>query len=201
MYKSMKNKAKKAVSMAIKEKAEEAHTELKHCPNRMFRLVIRLRTDSKDVEGGRCMRGSDGKLCFREKERGNVWKGYMEGIMNEENLLDHNVEGDAVEGSVVCVNREDVLLALNENRKSPWASDVSLELIAAHVGVGIQVMAGICQKVLDGFGMPAEWALSIVVPIFNGNGDIRNCSCYGAVKLPEHGMKVVERVLQKGFVK
>ena len=33
---------------------------------------------------------------------------------------DHNVEGDAVEGPVVCVSTEEVLHALNENRKSPW---------------------------------------------------------------------------------
>ena len=45
--------------------------------------------------------------------------------------------------------------------------------------------------------MPVEWALNIVVPIFNGKGDIRNCSCYRAVKLLEHGMKVVERVFKK----
>ena len=45
--------------------------------------------------------------------------------------------------------------------------------------------------------MPAEWALRIVVLIFKGKGDIKSCSCYGAVKLLEHGMKVVERVLEK----
>ena len=43
--------------------------------------------------------------------------------------------------------------------------------------------------------MPAEWALSIIVPIFKGKGDIGNYSCYGTVKLLEHGMNVVERVL------
>ena len=32
---------------------------------------------------------------------------------------------------------------------------------------------------------------------FKVKGDISNCSCYGAVKLLEHGMKVVERVLEK----
>ena len=48
------------------------------------------------------MRGSDEKLCLREKERGKVWKDYMERIMNEENDLDHEVEGDAVEGLIVC---------------------------------------------------------------------------------------------------
>ena len=41
----------------------------------MFRLVEGFKTDSK--EGGRCMRGSDGKLCFDEKERSKVWKDYV----------------------------------------------------------------------------------------------------------------------------
>ena len=58
-------------------------------------------------------------------------------------------------------------------------------------------MDEICQKVLDGFEMPAECALRIVVPIFKGKCDIRNCSCYRAVWLLQHGMKVVERVLEK----
>ena len=48
----------------------------------MFRLVKGLKTDSREVEGGWCMRGSDTKLCFSEKERGIVWKDYMERIMN-----------------------------------------------------------------------------------------------------------------------
>ena len=37
--------------------------------------------------------------------------------MNEENALDHNV-GDAVDRPVVCVSRDEVVLALNENWKS-----------------------------------------------------------------------------------
>ena len=79
----------------------------------MHRLVKGLKTDSKEVEGGWCMRGSDGKLCFSEKERGKVWKDHIERIMNKENDWDHNVEGDAVEGPVVCVRRLEVSQALN----------------------------------------------------------------------------------------
>ena len=37
----------------------------------------------------------------------------MERIMSEENDWDHNMEGDAVDGPVVCVSREEVLQALN----------------------------------------------------------------------------------------
>ena len=47
--------------------------------------------------------------------------------------------------------------------------------------------------------MPVERALSIVVPVFQGNGDIRNSSSYGAMWLLVCGMKVVKRVLEKRF--
>ena len=45
-YKSIKNKA---VSKAMRGNAEKSLPELKNCPNRMFRLVRGLKTDSKDV--------------------------------------------------------------------------------------------------------------------------------------------------------
>ena len=38
----------------------------------------------------------------------------MERIINEGNYRDQNVEGDAVEGPVVCVCREEVMQALDE---------------------------------------------------------------------------------------
>ena len=45
--------------------------------------------------------------------------------------------------------------------------------------------------------MPVERALSIVVPVIKGKGDIRNCSFHRAMKLFVHGIKVVERVLER----
>ena len=68
------------------------------------------------------------------------------------------MEGDAVEGPVVCISIEVVLLAVNEmsTGRAPGPSVISLKLIAASRGIGIQVMAEICQRVLDGFGMPRQ---------------------------------------------
>ena len=56
----------------MREKVGDALIKLKNCPNRMCTLVGGLKIYGKEVEEGRCMRGSDGKLCFREKERGKV---------------------------------------------------------------------------------------------------------------------------------
>ena len=75
----------------------------------------------------------------------------MEWIMNTKNNLDHNGEGDAVEGPVDCICRVEVIQVFSEMKigRTPVALDVSLQLIASSREVGIQVMAELCQRVLD----------------------------------------------------
>ena len=68
----MKNLAKKVVTKAMKEAAEQELRELNEHPNKVFKLVKSMKKDRKDVEGGRCMRGSDGRLNFCEKDGGRV---------------------------------------------------------------------------------------------------------------------------------
>ena len=104
-YKNMENRAKKAVVKAMQEAAEQ---ELREHPNTVFKLVKSTKKDGKDVEGGRCMRGSDGRLNFSKKDRGKVWKEHMQRIMNEENEWDQNVKTELVEGPVERVIREEV---------------------------------------------------------------------------------------------
>ena len=87
-------------------------------------------------------------------------------------------------------SREEVVKALGRMKAGMAAgpSEVSVEMIAASGEIGIDVMVELCQSVLDGRGMPDEWALSVVVPIFKGNR---------GVKLLEHAMKIVEKVPEK----
>ena len=81
--------------------------------------------------------------------------------------------------------------------KAAGPSEVSVEMIAVSGEIGIDVMVELCQSVLDGRGMLDEWALSVVVPIFKGKGDAMNCGAYRGVKLLEHAMKIVEKVLER----
>ena len=45
--------------------------------------------------------------------------------------------------------------------------------------------------------MPDEWKTSVAVPIFKKKGDVMSCGSYKGVKLLEHAMKIVERVLER----
>ena len=105
------------------------------------------------------------------------------------------MQADLVEGSVERVSREDEVKALGKMKaeKAAGPSEVSVEMIAASGEIGIDVMVELCQSMLDGRGMPDEWALSVVVPIFKGKGDAMNCGAYRGVKLLEHAMKIVEK--------
>ena len=53
------------------------------------------------------------------------------------------------------------------------------------------------RRVLDGKGIPDKWQTSGLVPIFKEKGNVRNCSTYRAVKLLEHAMKIIGKVLEK----
>ena len=43
--------------------------------------------------------------------------------------------------------------------------------------------------------MPLDWRDSVLVPLYKGKGDVRECGSYRGVKLLEHGKKVLEQVL------
>ena len=179
------------------------------CSCKVFKLVKSMKKDGKDVEGGRCVRGSDGRLSFSENNRGKVWKEHMERIMNKENEWNQNVEADLVEGPVETVRREEVVKAMGEMKagKAAGPSEVSVEMIVASGEIGIGVMVELCRSMLDGRGMPDEWALSVVLPIFKGKGDAMSCGAHGGrggVKLLEHAMKIEEKVVERrlrGMVK
>ena len=64
------------------------------------------------MEGGRCLRGGDGRLDFIEKHRAKIWKENMEKIMNEDNKWDRMVETDLVEGPVEKMVRNEIAEAI-----------------------------------------------------------------------------------------
>ena len=73
--------------------------------------------------------------------------------------------------------------------------EVSIEMMSASKKVGIDVMMKL--KVIDGKAMSEDCKTSVMVPIYKGKEDITNCNAYRGVKLSEHGMKIIKRVLEK----
>ena len=123
----------------------------------------------------------------------------MKKSMNEHNKWDHMVETDVVKRPVEKVARNEIVEAMQSMKsgKATGPSEVSVEMIVASDKIGIKVMMELCQRVLDGRGMPDEWKTSVIVSIIKGKGDVRSCGSYRGVKLLEHAVKSVEKILEK----
>ena len=123
----------------------------------------------------------------------------MEEIMNKENDWDHVTEAGMVEGPIKNVTREEMAIAIKVMKpgKAAGLSEVCAKMISASEEVGVSVMVELCQRVLDGKGMPDEWQTSVLVPIFTEKGNVRNYNIYRGVKLLEQAVKIVEKVLKR----
>ena len=118
--------------------------------------------------------------------------------MNKENAWDQKTEIGIVEGPVEEVSLEEITSAMKKIKlgKASGLLKVSMEMINATEKVGIDEMK-LCQRVLDEKGMLEDWKTSVMVPIYKGKGNVMNCGTYRGVKLLEHGMKIIRRILEK----
>ena len=136
---------------------------------------------------------------FIEEDQAKILKEHVEKIMNEENEWDHIVEIDVIEGSMekVACNIITKVMQKMKSGKATGPSEVSVEMIVASGEIGIKVLMELCQRVLDGRGMPDEWKTSVIVAIFKGKGDVMSCGSHRGVKLLKLAMKIVEMVLER----
>ena len=80
------------------------------------------------------------------------------------------VETDVVEGPVEKVACTEIVEAMQKMKlvKATGPFELSVEMIVASSKIGVKAMEELCQRVLDGRGMPDEWKTSVIVPIFKG---------------------------------
>ena len=194
-----KKSNEKIVARAMRMEANQKLNGLHQNSNSVCYFLTRMKKEWKDVEGGRCLIGRDGRLGNIGEDRTKFWKEHMEKTMNEKNERDHMVETDVVEGPVEKVALNEIVKAMQKMKSgtATGPSEVNVEMIVANGKIGVKVMMKLCQRALDGRGMPDEWKTNVIVPIFKGKGDVISCGSYRGVKLLEHAIKIVEKVLER----
>ena len=123
----------------------------------------------------------------------------MEKLLNEENNWDNQAEVEANEGAMEAITEEEVRWAVKQMKtgKACGISEVGIELIVGSGDVGVKVLLDICNGIVSGQDMPDDWKESLLVPLYKGKGDVRECGSYRGIKLLEHGMKILERILER----
>ena len=118
--------------------------------------------------------------------------------MNEKNEWDHKISAEVKEGPADCIRMAEVRAVLKKMKrhKAPGLSGLVAEMIQATGDIGTQWMLDLCNGIVKEGCIPEYWKSSVVLPIYQGEGDPMECGCYSGIKLLEHTMKVVEGIFE-----
>ena len=200
-YHEAKRHAKWVVWAAQKEagKAEFANVD----PNSsdIYRIAKQLRKDNQDVCGEMPVYNNQGELCLDDSDRMKAWVEHYKGLLNVEFPWDEDSLPDAppILGDPPPITDAMVIEALGKMKsgKAAGPSGIVVEMLIAAGPKGIEFVRELTIAVIKNGKIPKDWEMSYILNLFKGKGDALNRGNYRGLKLTEHVMKVVERIVDK----
>ncbi|MBJ3377342.1 hypothetical protein JGC18_24880, partial [Salmonella enterica subsp. enterica serovar Typhimurium] len=200
-YREAKRLARKTVAVAQENERKELASELEEEEGKsnLFRIAGQMARERQDVVGVNCLRDPTANVVIGNNKIKDTWKSYMEKLLNVENAWDKDVSSGKAEGSSCRITDAEVEKAIGRMKKGKAAgpTGVVTEMLKASQEVGVQWLTDLSNRIIDEGRIPGDWEMSVIIPIYKGKGDPLECGSYRAVKLLEHAMKVVERVLEQ----
>lgn len=198
-YVATRNRAKREVAKAMNKEAvcEVEKIESMRTEERMkyiFRMAKKETESHKDVIGSSCMRSQDGHLKLRLEDRLKIWEEYSEDLLNKENSWENNLESKQNEGPFMEVSGNEVKKAMLKMKFGKAAGPSGVPIEAIQLCSLESSLAKVANQMLKGDKMPESWRKSVLIPLYKGKGDAKDCSNYRSVKLLEHSMKIIERI-------
>jgi len=115
-------------------------------------------------------------------------------VYNKENVRVDQVKVD--EFSPITIEEVEKAIKRMKNGKATGHTEVVSEMFKASGEVGLSWIRDLTNLIVTQECIPKDWCNSILVPVYKGKGDPMDCGSYRAVKLLEHTMKIVERILE-----
>ena len=200
-YNRVKRAAKLAIFNAKNAERRKFCEELEDADRKgnVFRVAKQLVRKNRDVVGAGCVKDNDGKIVVEEKKLLEVWKEHYDKISNEEFSWDREGLTDVrpVCGPGEKISEVEVEAAKMKLGKAAGPSGVVADMLKAAGEDGMRWMTELCNAVVRDGKIPKEWSRSWLVNVYKGKGDALECGSYRGIKLVEHAMKVVERLIER----
>lgn len=203
LYCSAKRKARRAVYVAQSEEQKVFGKMLdsEEKKGTVHRVVKHIIGKNRDVVGASCVKGSDGKILTDEAEVKERWKGYFEKLLNEEFEWDKDglcdVEKVSGPAEIITYGEVKAAITLAKSGKAAGPSGVVAEMLKASGDVGVQWVTDLCNSIVQEGKVPNDWKKSWMVNVYKGKGDALDCGSYRGIKLLDHVMKILERVIER----
>ena len=99
----------------------------------------------------------------------------------------------------MCVTVDMVYLSLAKTKdgKAAAPSETTSKMIKASGPVGAQLIADLANSIIWAGRIPKDWEKSFIINLYKGKRDALDRGNYRGLKLLDHVMKVIERVVEK----
>ena len=128
-----------------------------------------------------------------------AWVEHYKGLLNVEFPWDEGALPDAppVEVSPPPITDKMVTKALAKMKSGKFAgpSGITVEMLKAAGSKGIDFLRELIISVVKHGKIPEDWEMSFIHNVYKGKGDALNRGNYRGLKLTEHAMKVMERIV------
>ena len=127
------------------------------------------------------------------------WKEYFDNLLNQENPRERReMRTEETKRDVEDISGEEVSTGLRKIKKgkAQEPDDIPVEVWIALGNKGVEFLVNFFNRLLPGEKMPDEWIRNVLVPLYKGKGDIKECGNHRGVKLMSHSMKLWERVIE-----
>ena len=145
------------------------------------------------------MKNDAGNVVSDDDGMKNIWRKYMEKLINVANDWDGEVDCPEVMGPHCLISEEEVAAAIKGLKigKAAAPTGVVNEMLKEADGFGSRWMTNLINTIVKEGYITNDWRKSILVPVYKGKGDSLVCGSYRDIKLLEQPMKVLERVFEK----
>ena len=166
----------------------------------IFKIAKQLRKDNQDVVGDKCVKDDSGNLSFDNEAKKVAWKQHYERLLNEEfSWNPEDLTADPVVGPPIHIDVEMVVKAITKMKtgKAAGPSGIVAEMLKASGDTGARLVADLANDMVRNGVIPSDWEDSFIINIYKGKGDALERGNYRGLKLLDHVMKGMERVIEK----
>ena len=173
----------------LQEFTADLHSESgrKNC----FRISRQIAREGRDVTSVCSMQNDVGNVVSDADGMKNIWKKYVEKLKNFENDSDGEVDCPEVMGPCCLISEEEVAAAIKGLKivKSAGPTGVVIEMMKESGEFGSRWMTDLINNIIQESCIPDDWRKSILMPVYERNGDPIVCRSYRDIQLLEQQMK------------
>ena len=166
----------------------------------IFKVAKQTIKTNQDVVGEQCVRDDMGKLAYTEDAKKKAWSSHYKRLLNIEFDWDQDSlsQADPIDDPIT-IEKSMVEEAIKKMKKgkAPGPSDVSADMIKAGGDISTEMVHDLISDIVKEAEIPDDWQESIILNCYKGKGDATDRGNYRGLKLTEHVMKILERVVEK----